>query len=99
MDAPEVTLELAEERKDSIGRDEKPAEKEELTKPKVVHFTFYCTTCKKWYGLKEYAQVDCPICNEHLKLSYYCPTCQKRYTVKEPKVYNCPRCKITKLTP
>ncbi|NVM28239.1 MAG: hypothetical protein HWN65_05315 [Candidatus Helarchaeota archaeon] len=102
---PEITIEVEEEavkaRKEVIEakKEAKPEISKERVLPKVVHFTFYCLTCKKWFGLQEYAKIDCPICKNPLKLSYACPNCKNRFTMKEPGVYNCPRCKTTKLVP
>ncbi|NVM54686.1 MAG: hypothetical protein HWN66_13360, partial [Candidatus Helarchaeota archaeon] len=99
---PEVALEVTEEptiTREVPKKEAKPADEVEKLLPKVVHFTFYCLTCVKWFGLTEYAKVDCPICNKPLKLSYYCPTCNHRFTVKEPGVFVCPRCKSTNLVP
>ncbi|MHA1266707.1 MAG: hypothetical protein ACTSRS_15835, partial [Candidatus Helarchaeota archaeon] len=95
----EITLEVAQQAPPAPEGAPPSAPKPEVVKPKIVHFTFYCTDCKKWYGLKEYTEVNCPICQKPLKLSYYCPTCQKRYTVSQPGTYHCPRCKTTKLIP
>ncbi|MHA1424813.1 MAG: hypothetical protein ACTSQI_02380, partial [Candidatus Helarchaeota archaeon] len=92
LDEPEVMLTVEEPR---VTKPTAPPKKEEKPQepkpqPKVVHFTFYCAKCKKWYGLKEYAQVNCPICQEPLKLAYECPICKKKFMVKEPGIYKCP---------
>jgi len=85
---PDVFLEVEEEK----------IEQKSIPQPKIIHFTFYCPSCKKWYGLKEFAQVECPICKEQLRLSYNCPNCEKRFMVKEPGIHKCPTCQ-TKLVP
>ncbi len=103
---PEVVLEVEEKRKPSgkIGEKTKASEPTQVEeeqakfKIKVTQFTFYCPTCKKWYGLKEFAVVECPVCQQELQLSYYCSTCKKRFMVKEPGMFNCPVCNM-KLMP
>jgi hypothetical protein len=74
-------------------------EAEKVVKPKTIRFTFYCNTCKKWYAMDEFAKINCPECQNPLKLSYLCPKCKKRFIIKEPGMYDCPMCKDTKLTP
>ncbi len=89
---PEIMMEAEEEPPvQPSAPSQKPAVTKEATpQPKVVHFTFYCPKCNKWYGLKEFAEVDCPICQEPLKLAYTCPTCKKKFMVKEPGMHKCP---------
>jgi hypothetical protein len=83
----------------TIEKQKAVREEEKLTKPKTIQFTFFCLTCKKWYAMDEFAKVNCPQCQNPLKLSYLCPKCKKRFTVKEPGMYNCSICKDTKLVP
>jgi DNA-directed RNA polymerase subunit RPC12/RpoP len=74
-------------------------EEEKVVKPKTIKFTFFCSTCKKWYATDEFAKTNCPECQNPLKLSYLCPKCKKRFIVKEPGMYDCPICKDKKLVP
>ena len=105
---PSVVLEVEEEIEEPpvlpkeeariTKQEKKPPAPEEKVMPKTINFTFYCPTCKKWYGMKEFAQVNCPICHNPLRLSYYCLLCKKWFMVKAPGLHKCPTCN-TKLTP